>query len=563
MNRFLSATALALLMALPLRAKSADSRLSATPASGLYDSLFQLSIAANGETVLITTNGSAPSTETARKYAGPILITNNTIVRAAVVKHGEIAGPVVTRTYLFPQDIIHQSGAGFPSTWGTNKGKPVPADYAMDPQITFAPEYRNLMEQSLKAIPSVSLVMDEAELFGEAHGIYDHPEERGAEWERAGSFEFIPGDGKKSVQVNCGVRIQGGWNRRPEESPKHSFRLIFKKKYGPGKLHYPLFGNDAGTELDSLILRAGCNNTWLHWSGTERHRGEFIRDQWMRDTLRAMGHPSAAGLFVHLYLNGLYWGLYNLTERPDAAFAAEHFGGSAKKYDAFNADKVVEGDREAWNELMKRVNAGLRNDADFERAAELLDIESFIDYMIVNFYGANADWDRGSNWYAARRRGPGEKFHFFIWDAERTLEQAGDNTMDFDDDESPTRIFHRLAENEKFRQLFSDRVRRHFASGAALSAAVAADRYRKWADTIDLAVIAESARWGDYRRDVHPYKEGPYELYTRNEHWRPEVNRLLNEYFPRRSAIVLKQFEARGFYSPAASPDKRIPAAQR
>lgn len=45
-------------------------------------------------------------------------------------------------------------------------------------------------------------------------------------------------------------------------------------------------------------------------------------------------------------------------------------------------------------------------------------------------------------------------------------------------------------------------------------------------------MLAESARWGDYRRDVHPYKEGPYELYTRDTHWRPETQRLLQEYFP-------------------------------
>src|SRR5207302_6798217 len=137
---------------------------------------------------------------------------------------------------------------------------------------------------------------------------------------------------------------QGGWNRRPEESPKHSFRVIFKKKYGLGKLRFPLFGESGVHEFDTLVLRAGCNNTWLHWSAEERRRGDFIRDQWMRDTLLAMGHSSARGFFAHLYLNGLYWGLYNPSERPSAPFIAAHLGGAPADYDVRNGDNILEGD---------------------------------------------------------------------------------------------------------------------------------------------------------------------------------------------------------------------------
>ena len=68
---------------------------------------------------------------------------------------------------------------------------------------------------------------------------------------------------------------------------------------------------------------------------------------------------------------------------------------------------------------------------------------------------------------------------------------------------------------------------------------------------VDPAIIADSARWGDYRRDVHQYKTGPYELYTRDEHWRPEITRLLTEYFPKRTAVVLQQFRDAGLYPKA------------
>ena len=65
---------------------------------------------------------------------------------------------------------------------------------------------------------------------------------------------------------------------------------------------------------------------------------------------------------------------------------------------------------------------------------------------------------------------------------------------------------------------------------------------------IENAVVAESARWGDYRREVHPYKTPPYELYTRDDHWRPEVKRLLTDYFPKRTSVVITQCQAAGLW---------------
>jgi hypothetical protein len=213
-----------------------------------------------------------------------------------------------------------------------------------------------------------------------------------------------------------------------------------------------------------------------------------------------------------------------------------------------NADKILEGDETAWNRMFALANAGLAGDREFAAMQEFLDLPAFIDFMIVNLYGANADWDRSSNWYAARRRNPPGKFQFFVWDGERTLEKLDDNTINFDDDRSPPRLFQKLRANVEFRRQFADRVRRHFFEGGLLTPGPAAQRFRRWATNIEDAVVAESARWGDYRRDVHPYKTGPYELYTRNDHWRPEINRLLTQYFPQRTAVCLQQFRQAGLY---------------
>ena len=51
-----------------------------------------------------------------------------------------------------------------------------------------------------------------------------------------------------------------------------------------------------------------------------------------------------------------------------------------------------------------------------------------------------------------------------------------------------------------------------------------------------------------YRRDSHKYKVGPYELYTRDDHWRPETQRLRNEFFPQRTAVFLNQLREAGLF---------------
>lgn len=523
---------------------------------GYYSGRIRVSIrtATPDATIRYTTNGSAPTPEVGRIYTGPIDIDRTTVLRAAAYKPAHLPTNVDTQTFIFPDRVPDQDGTGFPATWGERNDRPVTADYGMDPEITGSDIYRARLRTGLRSLPSLSVVLDPGDLFGADRGIYCHPTERGRAWERAASVEFIPSDAEPGFQVGAGVRIQGGWNRRPEESPKHSLRLIFRREYGDRRLTFPLFGPEAPTEFDTLILRGGSNNSWLHWNGEERRRGDLIRDQWMRDAHRDMGHPSARGRFVHLYLNGLYWGVYNLAERPDQRFAAAHFGGLPEQYDARNAGDILGGDAEAWDELFRICNRGLGSVDAFRAVEDRIHMDGFIDFMLLNLYGANADWDRVSNWYAARRRTPPGPFHFFVWDAERTLENVDDNRLDTDDDRSPTRLFRRLRENAEFRLRFADHVQEHCLGDGALDSFRAKLRYSRHAAVLKPAMVAESARWGDYRRDVHPYKVGPYELYTPDDHWRPEVNRLLNDYFPRRAAVLVGQLREAGLFPNIDAP---------
>jgi hypothetical protein len=101
-------------------------------------------------------------------------------------------------------------------------------------------------------------------------------------------------------------------------------------------------------------------------------------------------------------------------------------------------------------------------------------------------------------------------------------------------------------------------VQKHLFGDGPLTPAPTARRYRAWSDVLDGPIVAEAARWGSYRRDVHRFRTGPYEQYSRAQNFRPEVDRLLQAYFPRRTGVLLRQFRAVGLYPPTDAPELRV-----
>ncbi len=517
---------------------------------GFHREPFQLTLSSDtpDATLWFTTNGSVPRPGSGFQYSQPIPIRTTATLRVAAFKPDFRSTAPLTLTYLFPDHVAAQNGAGLPTQWGVHNDAPVVADYETDPDITTSPTYQKRFVPALAALPSLSLVLDPSDLLDPTRGIYSNPMENGAEWERPASLELLPQADHQGFLARCGVRVQGGWSRRPEESPKHSFRIDFRPRYGSSHLRHPLFGPDGPDQVRTLILRAGCNNSWLHWNSTERRQGDLLRDPFMRDSFRDVGQLSSRGRFFHLYLNGLYWGIYNASERPDESFLSQHLGGIPEHYESRNAGKILSGSDLVWKQLFAIANAGVDDPVAYAEITRLVDIDNFCAFMLVQIYGGTSDWDADSNWYAGRRIHPQGPFQFLIWDSERSLEAVDANILAADDDQSPTRLFQALRRNPTFRSTFARIARRHLEPGGALAPEATTRRYARLADELRPAMVAESARWGDYRRDVHPYREGPYELYTVDDHWEPEVDRLLHHYFPARTREVIRQLSEAGLY---------------
>ena len=554
---------------------------------GFYEEPFELSITSQtpGAQIRYTTDGSVPTEGSGQVLNGTLNISKTSVIRAAAFKPGHKPTKVVTQTYLFLEDVVRQSPdglppAGFHYEWGANR-----VDYGMDQRVVNDERYRDKIFKGLRVIPSYSLVMDLEDLFGE-DGIYANAKEDGRDWERTCSLELIQGDKQEGFQVNCGIRIRGGFSRMTSNA-KHAFRFFFRGEYGPAKLKYPVFGKTAASEFDNLDLRTFSNYSW---SLSNDPRCTFMRDQFNRDLQLAMGQSAARGYFCHLYINGQYWGLFNTCERPEASFGGSYFKGRADDFDVIKIGRgrgngqgntqyglfATDGNLDAWERLWKICKSGVEPHAAYQKILGnhpdgtrnpdyevLLAPDNLIDYMLVIFYGGNLDAPitsfgsnrSANNWYGIRNRNGEEGFRYYVWDAEHTfLKINEDRTGPYPAGDEYTRsnpqwIWQQCLHNAEFRQRVADRVHKHFNYGGVLTPESVASLLNKRVAKLHLAVIGESARWGNPHSSnwAPPSRAGSGNRpRTLDDDWQPEVDRWFNEYIPERSRVVVDQLWKHG-----------------
>lgn len=515
-------------------------------------------VSIEGDNVRYTTDGSTP-TAASMAYAGPLLIDKTTILRAVEVI-GDSLSPVATATYIFTSSVLAQpdNPKGYPDTWGeyTQIWGTAIADYGMDPEMTGNRQLAQKIVNGLSDLPILSIVTDRDNLFShepdeETGGIYIFTgppvgDATGHGWTRPASIELIGGPQKHDLSTTCGLRLHGGHGRLAEKNPKHSFRLVFKEKYGPKTLQYPVFGDDEPSKFDQLVVRCHFGNAWQHWSESNRTKAQYSRDVWARRMQRRISGLGVNALYVHLFLNGMYWGLYNMAERVDEQFGKDHLGGKKSDIDVVKIEEdggnhieAAEGTLDAWEQMVETATRAATDESAYQQLDTLLNVDAFIDYMLINQYGGNTDWDH-HNWYAIRRRGEDSQgFRFLCWDTEIIFESARENVLSKNNGNAfPTGIFQNLLQNDDFARRYLRRAKELLAKDGLLGEQSVVEVWDSLYNTISGAIYAEAARWGDYRRDVHQWQSRG-QLYTVDNHYMAERQRLLTEYFPVRTDNVL------------------------
>lgn len=581
--------------------------------SGFYTDPFSLTITSPdpGATLIYTLDGSNPQNSSTSFTGGTSTIvtinplsttgrgtTPAVVVRASITKNGYQPSYPTGRTYIYLDELRTQNYPGWDWPSGDVWGESVPddgpqaIDLEMDPDVVNDGRYTNLIDDALLEIPSISIITDNKNLFDPVTGIYVNAEGHGPEWERECTVELINPDGSDGFNVNAGLRIRGGWSRH-YYFPKHAFRLFFRSEYGNAKLEFPLFGDEGVSEFDKIDLRCEMNYAW----SIGYPQNSMVREIFSRDSQRGMGQPYTRSRYYHLYLNGMYWGLFQTQERSEARFASDYFGDSAEDYDVIKVNsenyqiEATDGNIALWRRLYDLCGTGfVENEQYFALEGKnaygrpvaggeiLVDIDNLIDYMLGIFYPGNFDAPTSSfmsnkgcnNFYAIKNRNEKNRgFIFLNHDAEHSLfyyaqppgvginenrVNLASRTDGYKMEVNSFSIFHpqwlhyKLSANEEYRMRFADRAVMRLTGTGVFTEEECIERFMDRAEEIDIAVIAESARWGDGSRDG----QTPY---TKDDQWLYEINHTQSLFFPARTNITINQLRNAGLFPDLDAPE--------
>ena len=308
-------------------------------APGVYDDADSLVVTLSGSNIRYTTDGSTP-TASSPVYTGPITVSQTAVIRAACFPEGQLAGEDLVLSYF-------------------------------------------LRENS--SLPIVSLVTDNANLFG-YQGIYSNHETAWEKnWEREATMSFFEEDG--SFTIDCGIQIHGRTSRRVSE--KRSLKVEFRGRYG-GELNYDVFGDGAVTEFSSLLLRGSTEDTY-----TSYMRDELFADMAMDFT----SVPAQNYRYVSLYINGQYWGIYAIREHHSKDYFAAHYAVDPDSVEVFNGEYRYPG---AFSDLLTYAETHYLGDAAaWEYIQQHLDVDEMIDWLILEIWGGDFDVYENVRFYSS------------------------------------------------------------------------------------------------------------------------------------------------------------------
>ncbi|OAV44952.1 CotH kinase family protein [Lewinella sp. 4G2] len=340
---------------------------------GQYGGPVILSIAGSEPSQIIryTLDGSVP-VDSSALYEEALTLEENTVLRARAFADDALPSPVATATYLI----------------GTSHD-----------------------------IDVVSLVADPEGLFDPVVGIYsfgDHYTNNnpyfGANFwedrELPATLSIFPEDGSETFQQDLGAKIFGNYSRA---NAQRSFALHARGKYGDKDMDYSFFANRPHDEYSALVLRNGGND----WMRT------LLRDAFLTSLMEGTSIDLAAHRPVATYLNGQYWGLYNLREKINEDFLGQRHNIDPDLIDIVEkSGVVVEGSNLEYKALSAYIRDNdLSTEDNYQYVADRIDIENYILYHVAQIYWGNRDWP-GNNVKMWRPRTEGGKWHWIMYDTD-------------------------------------------------------------------------------------------------------------------------------------------------
>jgi hypothetical protein len=394
---------------------------------GMYSSAqtLSLSVAPGGE-LRYTTDGRFPS-PTDKVYAGAIRMDSSMVVSVRnYSKRNRLPGNMIKNTYMIGEKDIN--------------------------------------------LPVISISMNPADLFDENTGIYVKGPNADSvrpyfganfwqDWEKVCYLEYYDKNMVKQFDAYAGLKIHGGYSRA---KPQKSFRVTFRGEYGTSKLEYPLIPEkDHVKTFNSFNLRNGGQDKI-------RFRDAFLQRVMKNGHVGTMAYEPAI-----VFLNGRYWGEYEIREKQDEKYIESNYGVPADKVDMLSHQgilKVRAGSDSAFYTMYKYImNSNPSDAAYYSRVSQMLDVENVVDYFAAEIFYDNDDWLRASgkcnNIRLWRSQLPGGKWKYLFWDLDQTCGLYGapaeDNSLAVAlNPQSPnvhSDMLRTLCRNTTFRNYFVNR----------------------------------------------------------------------------------------------------------
>lgn len=309
--------------------------------TGLYQTKsFELTLTSgDGAVIRYTTNGSEP-TASSTVYKSPIPITKNTVIRAFAQQDGMLDSEIVTYTFLFEEP--HE-------------------------------------------LPVVCLSFDPKDKDDLWSG---KSKDSSSKKQRKGYFSYYEG-GKLSTEFPADFKPKGAGTLGYSQA---SLSIHLRGKYGIGSVTYPFFREYGWQEYSSLCIRN---------SGQDNSQAR-IRDSYASRLCFGLNIDVAVTRPVAVYINGAYYGLYDLNEDQNDDFLNTHYGVNKDDVEIirFNT-KVVKGSNTDWKRVIDFAkNKDLSKDSVYEQFIEWVDQDYFIDYLVCSTYLCNSDMANQKYWHS-------------------------------------------------------------------------------------------------------------------------------------------------------------------
>lgn len=442
--------------------------------SGNYETPFNLELTADeGMTIYYSTDGSIPSPErfaendsNIYEYTGAIPLKDRTGAANVLATSENAAKMTQTKPYTATDSQVAKSNV--------IRAMAVDADGNCSEVVTKSYFVGKTLTTSYKDVAVLSLVTDPKNLMDDEIGIFVKGNgtdedtwnytQHGQEWERQTFADFYEPDGTIGFSSNIGIRTHGGYTRQYQQK---SMNVYFREEYGPKNLKYELIpgatnyeGTKTTNKYKSFVLRNGGNDTFL-----TKTRDVFIQSLVADRNMATQSYRPCV-----VYLNGEYWGLYNIQEKYGDNWLEEEFGVDKDNVVLIKDNEIDEGtdaDMPLYEELKALGTLDMSQPENYQKFLDAVDLQSYLDYYATEILIGNRDWGFIKNNQFWRSREITEnkyedgKWRWLLHDTEFSMSLYGiesEDSIDLlnnsDQIEKQDPLFATLLENSEFRTAF-------------------------------------------------------------------------------------------------------------